>query len=87
LAWTIRFDKVARKQLEKLDKAIALRILDYLDALSELEDIRSCGKGLTGNLSGLWRYRIGDYRIICDIYDEEVIVYVVEIGHRRSIYD
>jgi mRNA interferase RelE/StbE len=87
LAWTIRFDKTAEKQFGKLDRQAALRIRDYLRELSFLDDVRSRGKALTGNLAGLWRYRVGDLRIICDIHDKEVVVYVVELGHRKDIYD
>jgi mRNA interferase RelE/StbE len=87
LAWTIRLDDTARRQLKKLDKQIARMIHDYLKEVAELDDVRSRGKGLSGRLSGLWRYRVGDYRIICDIYDQEVVIFVVELGHRRNIYD
>jgi mRNA interferase RelE/StbE len=87
LAWTIRFDKASQRQLRKLDRETARRIVDYLEDLSGLEDVRSRGKALTGNLAGLWRYRVGDYRLICDIHSREVTVYVVEVGHRKDIYD
>ncbi|MDR1013980.1 MAG: type II toxin-antitoxin system RelE/ParE family toxin [Coriobacteriales bacterium] len=87
MTWAIRFDEVAQKQLKKLDKEDARRIVDYLEDLSGLEDVLVRGKALTGNLAGLWRYRVGDYRIICDVHAKEVTIYVVEVGHRKDIYD
>ena len=72
--------------LAKLDRSTAKMIQGQLRAIEGLEDPRSRGKGLTGRLSGLWRYRIGDYRVICDILDRELVVLVIELGHRRSVY-
>jgi len=63
----------AKKQLKKLDSPISNRILDYLEQVELLEDPRSRGKTLTSNLSGLWRYRAGDYRILCRICDDKLI--------------
>lgn len=74
----------AEKQLAKLDKPIQKRIKRYL---AEIENPRSRGKSLIGNLSGIWRYRVGDYRILCKIKDEELIILVLEVGHRKNIYD
>ena len=76
-----------KKQLRKLDAAISKRVLDYLEQIEKLDNPRSRGKGLTANLSGLWRYRVGDYRILCCIKDDELIVTVLEIGHRSSVYE
>ena len=87
MSWTIEFDKHSLKQLKKLDKPTAKRIVDYMDEVSKLDDPASRGKGLTDNLAGLWRYRVGDYRVICDIQKEIVTVFVVEVGHRSEIYD
>ena len=75
------------KQLNKLDNAVSVRILDYMDGVSKLSDPRSKGKALVGNLVGFWRYRVGDYRVLCRIKDEELVVSVVEIGHRSNVYD
>jgi len=81
------FSERAIKQLKKLDKHIYSLIIGWLEKNIEgCENPRIHGKGLTENRSGQWRYRIGDYRIICEIIDEEVIVLVLEIGHRKSIY-
>lgn len=70
----------------KLDKPIAKRIISYLYEIEILENPRSRGKGLTSNLAGLWRYRVGDYRIICDIQDDKIIITVLRIAHRKEIY-
>jgi mRNA interferase RelE/StbE len=87
LAWTIEYAKTARDQLRKLDKAVARRIVDYLDTrVAPLQDARQAGKALHGPLGDLWRYRIGDYRIICDIHDRMLIVLVLQIGKRSDVY-
>lgn len=87
MAWTIDYTETAKGQLRKLDKQIARRIVDYVDQrISAMEDPRCTGKALTGALHGLWRYRVGDYRIICDIQDGALRVLVVQVGNRREIY-
>ena len=75
-----------KKQLKKLDAAILKRVLDYLEQIELLDNPRSRGKALTSNLSGLWRYRVGDYRILCRIRDDKLIITVIEIGHRSTVY-
>ena len=75
-----------KKQLKKLDAAISKRVLDYLEQIELLNNPRSRGKALTSNLSGLWRYRVGDYRILCRIRDDKLIIIVIEIGHRSTVY-
>ncbi|MFC0308801.1 type II toxin-antitoxin system RelE/ParE family toxin [Gallibacterium trehalosifermentans] len=90
LIWTVRFADTARKQLAKLAKKNpqqAQRIINYLKSLETLEDPKERGKGLVGNLSGMWRYRVGDYRIICHIDNGELLITTLEIGHRRDIYN
>jgi len=62
-----------KKQLKKLDAAVSKRVLDYLEQIELLDNPRSRGKALTSNLSGLWRYRVGDYRILCRIRDDKLI--------------
>jgi mRNA interferase RelE/StbE len=87
LAWTIDYTETAKKQLKKLDKSTARRILDYMDQrVAKQEDARSLGKALSGPLGTLWRYRIGDYRAICEIQNHAVKILVIRIGHRREIY-
>jgi len=87
LVWIIEYTDTAKKQLKKLDKQTAKRILDYMDErIIESKNPRSAGKVLTGSLGGLWRYRVGDCRIICEIQDNALRVLVVKIGHRREVY-
>jgi len=75
-----------KKQLKKLDAAISKRVLDYLEQIELLDNPRSRGKALTSNLSGLWRYRVGDYRILCRIRDDKLIITVIEIAHRSTVH-
>ena len=88
MAWIIKYSDSARKQLKKLDKQNVIRILDFMDErISEGDNPRSIGKVLTGpKLGTYWRYRVGDYRIICDIQDSQLCVLVIEIGNRKEIY-
>ncbi len=76
----------ALKALKKMDKPTARVIRDELREIEGLDDPRSRGKALTGNLRGLWRYRVGDYRVICDILDDELVVLAIEIAHRSEVY-
>ena len=85
--YKIVFSEKAKKQLKKLDKHIAALIIGWLEKnIDGAENPRIHGKGLTENRAGEWRYRIGDYRVICEIQDEKVIVLVLDVGHRREIY-
>ena len=87
MAWTIEYNDTARKQLKKIDRALARRILDYMDhRIAELDNPRDAGRALSGVLKEYWRYRVGDYRLICEIHDDRVVVLVIDIGHRREIY-
>lgn len=86
LAWKIEYDKAAEKQLGKLDKPIAKQIRDYMREVAELDSVVDRGDPLEGNLAGLWRYRVGKYRIICDIVADVLVVYVIDIDHRDTIY-
>jgi mRNA interferase RelE/StbE len=73
--------------LQKLDKPLQKRIASFLlDRLQTIDNPRSTGKALQGKLSGLWRYRVGDFRLLCHIEDNELIILVIEIGHRKEIY-
>lgn len=86
MAWTIKVSKRADKQIRKLDKNTANIITKYLREISLLDDPRTKGKALTGTLRGLWRYRIGDYRIICDVIDNELVILELEAEHRSKVY-
>ena len=78
--------ETSKKQLKKLDAAISKRVLDYLEQVELLDNPRSRGKALSSNLAGLWRYRVGDYRILCRIRDDKLIITVIEIAHRSTVY-
>lgn len=85
--WRLVFSKRAEKQLSKMDAGMRRIIVAWLvKNVDGCDDPRAHGKGLTGNLSGAWRYRIGDYRVLCDIRDDELVVLALEIGHRREMY-
>lgn len=87
MVWQIRFTAAAKKELAQLDKPIAKRITAFLrERVAPLEDPRSIGEALRGPLSGFWKYRVGGYRIIASINDEEVSILVVRIGDRKNIY-
>lgn len=87
MAWTIDYAHTAKGQLRKLDKQTARRIVDFMDQrIAGPENPRTTGKALTGPLGGLWRYRVGDCRVICDIQDGALRVLVVQVGNRREIY-
>ncbi|SJM90362.1 Addiction module toxin, RelE/StbE family [Crenothrix polyspora] len=86
MMWTIKLNSLSAKELNKLDKPIKQRIEAFIDDLSTLDNPRQTGKALQGDLKGLWRYRVGDYRLIAQIKDGELIILVVELGHRKDIY-
>lgn len=87
MKYQVVFTEKAKKQLKKLDKHISSLILGWLEKnIQNCENPRIHGKGLVENKSGQWRYRVGDYRIICEIQDNKVIILVLEIGHRKEIY-
>ena len=85
--WRLVFSKRAEKQLSKMDRGTRRIIVAWLlKNVDGSDDPHAHGKGLTGNLSGAWRYRIGDYRVLCDIRDDELVVLALEIGHRREVH-
>jgi mRNA interferase RelE/StbE len=87
LAWRIEFLPAAEKDLAKLGRAEAKRIIETLKTrIAPLDDPRRLGTALTGELGGLWRWRIGDYRVIARIEDERITILVVRIGHRREVH-
>ena len=87
MKYTVTFTKEALKQLKKMDKASAALILGWIRKnLEGCDNPRIHGKGLAANHSGQWRYRVGDYRIIAEIYDDKVVILVLNIGHRRDVY-
>lgn len=91
MAWAIDYADTARNQLRKLDKQTARRIVDFMEErISALANPRDSGKALTGLMSGLmsglWRYRIGDCQVVCDVQDGALRVLVVQVGNRQNIY-
>ncbi len=88
MSWAYSFEARALKELRKLGKPAQRDIVAYLDQrIAGDGDPRRFGKGLKASLAGLWRYRVGDYRILCQIRDSEVLVLVVAVGHRRDVYE
>ena len=88
MRYHVELTKEALKQLKKMDKRDASLILGWIRKnIENCENPRVHGKGLIANRSGQWRYRVGDYRIIAEIQDNKVLILVLNIGHRREIYD
>ena len=88
MAWATEFDPAAFKELSRLDKQIQRRVLRYLrERVAGEKDPRRFGKALRGEKAGLWRYRVGDHRVICAIEDKGERIRVLRIGHRRSVHD
>ena len=85
--WEIEYSEKAAQELLRIDREAARRIKRYLDErIATDDDPRRFGEGLTGNMSGLWKYRIGDFRVIAEIQDERLIVLVIRVGHRSKVY-
>lgn len=85
--WRLLFSKKADKQLSKLDPGVRRVLVSWLlKHLDGCEDPRVFGNGLVGDKAGIWRYRVGDYRVLCDIKDDELVVLALEVGHRRDVY-
>ncbi|MBQ6979853.1 MAG: type II toxin-antitoxin system RelE/ParE family toxin [Clostridia bacterium] len=86
--YKVEFTERAKKQLHKLDRQRFLILTNWIAKnLSDCENPRLHGKALTANHAGKWRYRVGDYRILAKIDDNRIIIFVLEVGHRREIYD
>ena len=87
MPWKIVLTETVEKQMDALDPVVRRRVRAFLEQrLAGLPDPRMLGEPLTGQLKGFWRYRIGDYRLVCRIIDGELIVLVLEVGHRREVY-
>lgn len=88
MAWTINYSDKALKALKKMDRQSAARIVDFMEQrVAVLDDPRQSGKPLKGELGEFWRYRVGDYRVLCDIRDGELVILAALIGHRKEIYE
>ncbi len=88
MVWAIEFDEAAKKELAKLDRQVAKRLLDFLkQRVISLKDPRSVGQALKGSKLGeFWKYRVGDFRIIANIQDQKMIILILRVGNRREIY-
>lgn len=88
MAWKIDYSERALRSLKKMDKQNAKRILDFLDQrVAVLDDPRTSGKPLKGDLGVFWRYRVGDYRVLCEIQDDKLVILAALIGHRKEVYE
>lgn len=88
MTWTVEFDDAAVKELRKLDKQAQRDILRYFrERIATDENPRRFGKPLSRDLAELWRYRLHDYRMICNIADNKLIVLVLRVGHRKNVYE
>jgi mRNA interferase RelE/StbE len=89
MAWKIELSQEADRQLDKLDPQVARRILTFLhERVARLDNPRSIGEALRGaKLGEFWKYRVGDYRLICSIEDKLMLILVLRIGHRREVYE
>lgn len=86
MAWEVKLSKEAEKQLASFDNSVRKKIVAFIDRIPLYPSPRSIGKALKGSLSGRWRYSIGDYRIICRLHDDILVVEAIKIGHRREVY-
>ena len=87
MRWLIKLSDNAERDLKKLDKPVREKINKFLKRLPLYENPRSIGKSLKGNLLGRWRYRVGEYRIICLLHDDILTIEAIKIGHRSKVYD
>jgi mRNA interferase RelE/StbE len=88
LAWTVELAPAALKELRKLDRQVARRILSFLrERLAVIDDPRSIGEALRGDTLGeYWKYRLGDYRIVSRIIDRRILILVLRVGHRSDVH-
>lgn len=87
MSYAVKYEKKAVKQLEKLDRSVRVLIKAWIDKnLVGTSEPRVHGKSLKGELGEYWRYRVGDYRIIAEIRDDELLILIFEVGHRKDIY-
>jgi mRNA interferase RelE/StbE len=89
MAWKVELSEETSRQLDKLDPQIARRILKFLhERVARLDNPRSIGEALRGSKLGeFWKYRVGDYRLICSIEDKRILILVLRVGHRRDVYE
>ncbi|ANU28268.1 type II toxin-antitoxin system RelE family toxin [Planococcus versutus] len=86
--YTVRFSEVALKKLKKMDRYQASLLVGWIEKnLNNCDDPRTQGKALVANHKGKWRYRVGDYRILALIEDEKIVITIIDVGHRKDIYE
>lgn len=85
--WQVETTPAFDKALAKFDKPIQRRVISYLEEVGALDNPRTRGKGLTGDLAGYWRYRIGDHRVIAELQDARLVVVALTVAHRSDVYD
>lgn len=85
MPWRVEFSETARRNLKALDRQVARRLVAFLEQ-RVAPDPRAIGEPLAGGLAGLWKYRVGDYRLVAEILDGRLVVQVVRVGHRREVY-
>lgn len=87
MSYSVEYAADVYKSLKKIDKPMRLLILNWIGKnLEGCENPRQHGKPLVGNNAGVWRYRVGNYRILADILDDKLIIQVIKIGHRKNVY-
>lgn len=86
MKWTVELSKLALSNLKSLDKSIREQIEKFIERLKESNNPYAMGKALVGKRKGFWRYRVGDYRVVCEIKGNQLIILVVEIEHRSKVY-
>lgn len=88
MVWRIEFDPDAARELKKLDRPVQIRILDFLKTrIAPLDNPRQLGEALAGaKLGNYWKYRVGDWRMVCDLQDQRIVVRVLRVGNRREVY-
>ncbi len=84
--WRIETTEQFDRDFRKLDRAVQRRVLGYLEEIEKLDDPRQRGKGLTANHAGVWRYRVGDYRVLAQIIDNTLTVLTLNVDHRKDVY-
>ena len=88
MRYKVEYSKVSQKQIKKLDHYTQVILMNWINHnLVDCEDPRRQGKPLKGKLKNQWRYRVGNYRILCDIEDDRLVILVINVGHRRDIYE
>ena len=87
MGWRVEFDRRAKRELDELDRSAQDRSVRFLrERIAVSEDPRRLGEALRGEKAAFWKYRVGDYRLVCDIQDARVVVLVLAVGHRREVY-